>query len=656
MKKTANLLAGMLMLCAPAAHAGYLFYYTESGSTPTLDNSVSFEQHTGYVAKNGTTTDAMLLIKEISADFTSTCYWNVMDDATSEFLMSSNSNVGFSSKKTATSWLRVAVLPNGSVESTAASSIGFRSVSDKETVTMTPAASHHAVASLSFGSDKSFTIHYGSVNSESDMGAVTPSISVSATCTKADLDYDFLTNTVSVTETAWGTSGSGDDGQDPAPVVPFPKASADDCARCFIDNEADHSVTFVFSPSLWNCGSPARVEVRGSFNGWASGKHMMEYDADQKLWFLTLSYPEVKIPGNSGQPEFKFVTNGSSYQDGGSKSFIPDGYVFRNGDNNNIVVFNSDDFDLIKANSAQANKLKSASDFALDTREGQEEISNFRCVPGTKALFRSYHPYKITKNTNATEPLRMEYLTRLAEEEGINSDICLSENEENNLQSFSIAGKSFQETIAPYYRTIIDEGRVLYTGTVNKSTPSYNEVYYNPTGTKFGTWVKEIVDFINSDDTKAPYLIHCRLGTDRTGMFCGTLAALCGAGWDEISADYQKSNRMGIQEFRDYHLLQYAFQLLLGVDDIAEVDDVAKGIQDYFLNKGILTQNDISALRLKLNPGSSVITGIDSYPATPLSEEYYDLQGIRVENPGHGLYLQRSVWSDGTVSCRKVVL
>ncbi len=652
MKKTVRFIAGMLLLCAPAADAGYRFYYTESGSTPVADSSVSFESHSDYVTKSGYTSEAELLIKEISASFKSTCYWNVKDDSTSAFLMQSNSNIAFSSKKTATSWLRVAVLPDGTVESTAASSIGFRGVSDKETVTMTPAASHHAVASLSFGSGKSFTIHYGSVNSQSDMGAVTPEISVSATCVKADIDYDFLTNTVKVTETEWSTSG-GDD-PDPGPV-PFPTVSSADCARCFIDNEADKSVTFIFSPSLWNCGSPSRVEVRGSFNGWSTGKHTMEYDSTQKLWFLTLSYPEVKIPGNSGQPEFKFVTNGSSYQDGGSKSFIPEGYVFRNGDNNNIVVFNSDDFDLIKANSAQANKLKSASDFDLNSREGQEEISNFRCVPGTSALFRSYHPYKITKTSNATEPLRMDYLTRLAEQEGINSDICLSENEENNLLSFTIAGKSYKETIAPYYRTIIDEGRVLYTGTVNKSTPSYNEVYYNPTGTKFGVWVKEIVDFINSEKTKAPYLIHCRLGTDRTGMFCATIAALCGAGWEDIAADYQKSNRMGIQEFRDYHLLQYAFQLLLGTDDISNVADVSQGIKDYFLSNGILSQSDISALVAKLNPGLTSIDDVEDFSAQPVKEEWYDLQGIRVENPGQGLYLHRTVNADGSVSCRKVV-
>lgn len=80
-------------------------------------------------------------------------------------------------------------------------------------------------------------------------------------------------------------------------------------------------------------------------------------------------------------------------------------------------------------------------------------------------------------------------------------------------------------------------------------------------------------------------------------MFCGILAALCGATWDEIAADYQLSNRMGIQEFRDYHLLQYSFQKMLDVEDISQVPDISAAVTSYFVDKQILTSGEIAMLK-----------------------------------------------------------
>lgn len=384
--------------------------------------------------------------------------------------------------------------------------------------------------------------------------------------------------------------------------------TAEDRARCFMDNAEDRTVTFIFDNNLWKTSGIQKLQVFGSFTLWkASDEFTMTFDSEGNFWHVTVPYADVKIPGNSGQPEFKFVSNGSNYLSGGSKSFIPEGYIFLNGDKNNIVVFHDDDFETIKENSSTANVLKKVTDFDLTTREGQEAISNFRQVPGTSALFRSYHPYKLTKTTNATEPVRMEYLTRLALEEGIQSDICLSENEEKNLLSFTISGSKYTEQIPEYYQNIIDNKSVLYVGATN-SVPTYNVVYYTPESEKFGNWVKEVVEFIIDDAHKAPFLIHCRIGTDRTGAFSGLLGALCGASWSEIAADYQLTNRMGIQEFRDYHLLQYGFQRLLGVDDINDVPDLQKAMSDYFVEKGYLTEEQLTRLRAKLASTTDVQT------------------------------------------------
>lgn len=407
-------------------------------------------------------------------------------------------------------------------------------------------------------------------------------------------------------------------------------------AKCFIDNPQEKTLTFIMDNSLWKVSGISKMEVLGSFNGWKSNPaYQMTFDSERNFWYVTLSYAQVKVPGNSGQPEFKFVTNGSNYLNGGSKSFIPEGYVFLNGDKNNIVVFDDDDFETIKENSRTANIIKKLSDFDLTTTEGQEAISNFRRVPGTANLFRSYHPYKITKNTNATEPYRMKYVVELATAKGITCDICLSENEERNLQSFTIAGTPYKETIPEYYEEIIRNGNVLYVGAGN-SVPTYNEVYYSPDNGKFGNWMKEVVEFIIDDSHPGPFQIHCRIGTDRTGAFSGTLGALCGATWNEIAADYQLSNRMGTQEFRDYHLLQYGFQKLLGVEDINGVPDLQQAMSDYFVNNGYLTEPQIEALRVKLKGIESEVAALTDSTSSAACE-VYTLQGIKVADNTDGL-------------------
>lgn len=58
------------------------------------------------------------------------------------------------------------------------------------------------------GTDKTFEIHYGSVNSGSDMGLIAGPFKLSDNCIEADVTYDFATNKVVVTETKFGASVS----------------------------------------------------------------------------------------------------------------------------------------------------------------------------------------------------------------------------------------------------------------------------------------------------------------------------------------------------------------------------------------------------------------------------------------------------------------
>ena len=77
------------------------------------------------------------------------------------------------------------------------------------------------------------------------------------------------------------------------------------------------------------------------------------------------------------------------------------------------------------------------------------------------------------------------------------------------------------------------------------------------------------------------------------------LAALCGASWDEIRADYQKTNAMGIKEFRDYRLLQYSFEKMLG-KPMDEVQNLQKELGNYFIERKFVTQADLDTLVSRL--------------------------------------------------------
>ncbi|MCK9506947.1 MAG: tyrosine-protein phosphatase [Pigmentiphaga sp.] len=388
---------------------------------------------------------------------------------------------------------------------------------------------------------------------------------------------------------------------------------------CYSLNMSDSTITFLFDLPTWqtNIGSIniSDVVIRGSFNLWKSSSDFtMSYNAEG-FWYLTKKIKDIKQPGNSGQPEFKFYVNGSTYMSG-TRSFVPEGYIFKNSDKNHIVIFPDDDFELIKTNSLIANKIKSITDYDLTNETGKADVSNFRQVPGGTKLFRSYHPFKASKATICnTEDERLQLGIELATAAGIQSDICLSGNEITTLTSYTMPdGSKLVESIPPYYQMIIDNDNILYVGQTS-TTPSYSAVYYQSNSTLFGNWIKEIVQFIISDFHPAPFSIHCRLGTDRTGVFCAVLEALQGVPWDAIAADYQLSNNMGIQEFRDFHLLKYSLENMLGVHDISTVTNLQTYTSNYFINSGYLTRDEINRLNSKLGTSSSYST--ESMPLMP---------------------------------------
>ena len=155
------------------------------------------------------TVKAQVITYDIPVAYKSKYYWNIAcgPDNTSPWLLETPGDIGFSSKKSDTSWHNIALFEDGSRQNTAAHSKGFRVVTSKESILMTPDSGYSSKATVKFpGEDKTFTIHFGSVNSASDMGALTPSYSVSDSCIEAEVSYDFNLNQVTITETQFGES------------------------------------------------------------------------------------------------------------------------------------------------------------------------------------------------------------------------------------------------------------------------------------------------------------------------------------------------------------------------------------------------------------------------------------------------------------------
>ena len=173
-----------------------------------LEQIATFTYTTDY-RKKGTTepVEAFVATADIPVSYQSTYYWNIAKGASAAdgWLLMSPKDIGFSSKKTEVSWLNVAIFPDGTTADIAAHSKGFTLHTASETVGMTQSQPHSAKATASFpGKDKTFAIHFGSVNSASDMGAVTPTLSVSEKCIEAEVTYDFNLNKVGIVETQWG--------------------------------------------------------------------------------------------------------------------------------------------------------------------------------------------------------------------------------------------------------------------------------------------------------------------------------------------------------------------------------------------------------------------------------------------------------------------
>lgn len=351
--------------------------------------------------------------------------------------------------------------------------------------------------------------------------------------------------------------------------------------NCYRLDDDLKQITFIFSTARTRfVVSPLNVKkvyTYGSISNWNQTNEdyvLAGYSDD--CFYITLPYENIVMTGNGGQPEFLFNVfhvNGNSYVTQ-SWPTLEEGcaqhLVFNSNGWKQIVAMNDDDVADLLQRKETALYIRPLNTFDLTNREDQEKISNFRKVPGTEHLYRSYHPYHSSRSQYDTEYERISWVGKLATESGINCDIALSGNLENEdgTTSYTVAGVKHTVTIPDYYRTIIDNNRVLYVGTANGHTPAYDYALYYTDSERFAQWVQEIVQFVNDDDHPVPFQIHCHLGADRTGVFSGLFAALCGAEWDDIAADYNRTSDMQVSEYRHSNQLRHAFYILTGFDPI----------------------------------------------------------------------------------------
>ena len=79
------------------------------------------------------------------------------------------------------------------------------------------------------------------------------------------------------------------------------------------------------------------------------------------------------------------------------------------------------------------------------------------------------------------------------------------------------------------------------------------------------------------------------------------------------------------------------------------------GVQTVYINDEVTTESEIVTIDAETNEiVSNGSTGIDSISGDVISTEYFNLNGQRINNPENGIFVKRSVLSDGTVIVKKV--
>lgn len=328
------------------------------------------------------------------------------------------------------------------------------------------------------------------------------------------------------------------------------------------------------------------VYVSGSFNSWlnsgdSSWKLGKKVSKNAVYYSLQKPVSVVLIPGNSGFPEFRFFGLSQLSHHFLTEKNPCEEYSFQG---NKLILKDEAEVQEIAKIKSSCILEKKLSDFDLNCPACRAEISNIRLVPGTKCLFRGYNPFKRSRGEMDTENVRIELVQKAYGIYGIKSDITLNGYEGANV----LDGEILPDVI----KNIEKENNRLCINI------DYNLVYFHTDAFDFYVALQKIGRFII--EHPSPFYIHCRLGSDRTGVVCAIFAALCGAAWNDIASDYEKTSNMGIGEYRNRRLLCYSLNKMLDKNP-ENCKDLAHEMQSFFLKENIFTMEEMQKIIEKLN-------------------------------------------------------
>ena len=212
--------------------------------------------------------------------------------------------------------------------------------------------------------------------------------------------------------------------------------------------------------------------------------------------------------------------------------------------------------------------------------------ANFRNVRagkiGKNNLFRSQHP--------ANGTVRSLYANELAEENGVLTVLNLSDSDAKLNKFF----KDYMVSPSYYYKTLYTRGRVY---TANLRVTRRGPSYCPKVAAALRFFVKN----------KGPYLVHCEVGRDRSGLVILLLECLMGAPYEYMVNDYARSyiniDSCSAEKAKKKAISHVNQELIYitGQKNIADWSkvDLARYAGTY-LKTGGMTVNEISALKKNL--------------------------------------------------------
>ena len=158
-----------------------------------------------------------------------------------------------------------------------------------------------------------------------------------------------------------------------------------------------------------------------------------------------------------------------------------------------------------------------------------EEKANFRTVQagsmGKNVLYRSAHPAKPTKSGSTA---RAKTANKLAEAHGIRTILNLADSNSDlkkNFKKLNVTSSNY------YYAKLYENGQVSASG------------MSGPDGNRNSSYRKKMTKAIRFFTThEGPYLVHCLIGRDRTGITIEVLLGLMGASYDYMLEDWAKTD------------------------------------------------------------------------------------------------------------------